>query len=119
MAGQLISTQISGSIFEQVRRPDVLYTSNYLNDAIKYDTDPRLQLVSGTLPGIRQLDDSSGELFQYRRDQADFLVADLNDTGSIQWNSVQLYSPLYDRAQVERTIDRAFRQFLTASVTEE
>ena len=99
----------------RIRRPDILYTSGYLNDPIKFDADPRFQPDSL----VAQFSASeSGGISQYERDQADFIKVVVNSS-DIRFRSIRMYSPLYDSASLGKIVDINFSQFRTQPLISE
>lgn len=96
-----VPTERVGSI----RYPETIFTTAYLNDPVRFETDERFTITSAV---------RDAELFEaVTRDQAEFVVVDLaKETG--QFYTVEMYRADYDRGDFERIIDkkRRIRQLL-------
>jgi hypothetical protein len=85
--------------------PQIVFTNSFLNNAIKFNLDPRFAAQS-------VLTQVSGA-FYYNRGADQFIEVDLN--GSQQtFYPINLYSPLYTRDDVNRTIDSSFKELINA-----
>lgn len=84
-----------------LRKPEQIFTQNYLNDPIRFDTDARF--VPDTV--LRQL----GEKVIVNRDQAEFAVFEMN-AADAQWYPVTMFRPVYHRFDLERAVKRQIRQ---------
>ena len=83
------------------RHPVVLTTDSYLNNPIEFSTDRRL------IPQTVILQASSS-IAQIQRDVAQFLTVEIN--GPLEYLSVSMESPLYDRDIYARVIDTTFTE---------
>lgn len=83
------------------RHPVILSTDAYLNDPIEFNTDQRL--IPNTV--VLQV---SGSVAQVQRDVAQFLTVKMN--GPLEYLSISMESPLYDRTVYAKIINSSFSQ---------
>lgn len=95
------STAESTDVYVQrARYPEIIVTEDYLNDPIKFRSDPRF--VEPTFVS-QSIDSPYARPDQIKRDFAEFLQIDRNYTGS-QVLSVNMVSPHWNRVAYEKVI---------------
>lgn len=96
---------ISSSL-DRTRYPDVIFTTGYANDPIRFQSDDRFE--NRTV--VQQLSGSLND--QLSRDFADFLKVDKNNDAP-QLLTVSMYSPLVKRNEYVRVVGprSTFEQF--------
>jgi len=88
----------------QLRRPTTLYTDQYLNDPIEVTTDQRF--IPET--ALRQFE----EISVVTRDTADFIEVVVGGTSPAIY-PVLMQSPVYNRDDFTRIVDKTFKQLVT------
>ena len=88
-------------------RPSIVYTDGYLNDPIQTNADSRFQPTT-LLQHISA--SASGGVSQYERDQANFVLVELS-SAQPRHVSVEMKSPMYKPAVLDRVVNRTFEQF--------
>ena len=86
----------STDVIKALRRPETVFTENYLNDPIRFAPDPRFHPESV----IRQLN----EYNVIERDNAEFAVVDLNADGA-QFYPLPMITPIYKKAVVRKVVN--------------
>lgn len=103
-----MATFLPGNISGSARQPQIIYTNGYLNDPIEFTVDPRFD-PKVLIPLV------SHSILQYDRDQAEFLKVEINSTSS-RYDSIQMYTPFYNKLKVAKVIDREFTTYKTVKL---